>query len=146
MKKCLTRLFKVFAYTVLLFLATNSVAQTVSITGVDPGPYGPGSSIAVQIALNNSSGCLQKTNKFNLYLSDALGSFANQTLIGSYNGFGTNGTYATFINGVIPNVIAGVGYQVRVENHRTGLNKRAFGSIYNWRNAGCGGLCFIYSN
>lgn len=116
MKRCLTRLFKVFAYTVLFFLATNSVAQTVSITGVDSGPYGPGSSIAVKITLNNGSGCLQKTNKFNLYLSDALGNFANQTLIGTYDGFGTNGTYATFINGTIPaNIAPGTGYQVRVQ-------------------------------
>jgi PKD repeat protein len=116
MKRCLTRLLKFFAYTVFLFLATNASAQSVSITGVDPGPYGPGSSIAVKISLNNSSACLQKTNKFNLYLSDALGNFANQTLIGSYNGFGTNGTYATFVNGAIPtNVVPGAGYQVRVQ-------------------------------
>ncbi|WCT10273.1 PKD domain-containing protein [Mucilaginibacter jinjuensis] len=116
MKRSLTRLFNFFAYTVLLFLATNAVAQTVSITGIDSGPYGPGSSIAVKIALNNSAACLQKTNKFNLYLSDANGNFANQTLIGTYDGFGTNGTYATFVNGIIPtNITPGTGYQVRVQ-------------------------------
>lgn len=111
-----TRLYNFLVFIILICSVSNLSAQTVSITAIDPGPYGPGSSIAVRIALDNSTGCLQKTNKFNLYLSDALGNFANQTLIGTYNGFNTNGTYATFINGVIPNnILPGVGYQVRVQ-------------------------------
>jgi PKD repeat protein len=116
MKIRLNGITRFFAVTVLLLAFKSAVAQTVSVTNVDPGPYGQGSSIAVKIAVDNTSGCLQQANKFNLYLSDALGNFTSPTLIGSYNGFGTNGTYATFINGTLPsNIAAGTGYRVRVQ-------------------------------
>ncbi|POY36775.1 hypothetical protein C3K47_10490 [Solitalea longa] len=99
--------FLFFAF--FLFLSTSSLAQTITIGAVDPGPYGNGSSISVPITV---SGCFQIGNKFELYLSDASGSFTNEKLIGSYNGF-----YTTFVNGFIPNgQPAGINYKLRVKS------------------------------
>lgn len=86
--------------------------QTVTIRNVDPGPYGQGSSIAAEITVDETGGNVALTNQYNLYLSDANGNFASQTLIGSFNGFFTG-----FVNGVIPsNTPAGTGYRVRVQS------------------------------
>ncbi|OKS86634.1 hypothetical protein [Mucilaginibacter polytrichastri] len=120
MKRGLKGLSRILTYTILLFAVTNSFAQTVSITNVDPGPYGPGSSIAVKIATPYGANCLKKTNIFNLFLSDASGDFTNETPIGIFNGYGSTngGLYATFVNGTIPTsaqIIQGVAYRVRVK-------------------------------
>jgi PKD repeat protein len=86
--------------------------QTVTIRNVDPGPYGIGSTIAAEITVDETGGNIGLTNRYNLYLSDANGSFASQTLIGSLTGF-----YSGFVNGIIPNNIpAGTGYRVRVQS------------------------------
>src|ERR1700741_3724186 len=83
----------------ILFTVKGAFAQTITIGAVNPGPYTPGSSIAVPITISDASNCIQQNNTYNLYLSDATGNFiAGGTLIGTYTGF-----YASFINGVIPN-------------------------------------------
>jgi hypothetical protein len=104
------RLFFLAIFT--LFTLTGAFAQTITVGTVDPGPYGQGSSIAVPINVNTSAGCINSANTFNLYLSDASGNFSPGTLIGSYTG-----SYATFVNGVIPNgTPAGSGYKVEVKS------------------------------
>ncbi|RFZ94273.1 PKD domain-containing protein [Mucilaginibacter conchicola] len=94
-----------------LLITRVTTAQTITIGAVDAGPYGQGSTIAVPVTIDNTSGCITaSTNTFRLYLSDASGSFASQVQIGSYAGF-----YATFVNGIIPSgTPAGTGYRVRV--------------------------------
>lgn len=93
-----------------LLFCDKIFAQTITIRTLDPGPYGQGSTIGVPINIGSSGGCIQQGNTFNLYLSDANGSFTNQKLIGSFTGF-----YASYVNGVIPNgTPAGTGYRVRV--------------------------------
>ncbi|QQL50898.1 PKD-like domain-containing protein [Mucilaginibacter ginkgonis] len=120
-----------FLSTILMLLSLSSYAQ-VSITELDPGPYTPGSSIAVRISLPTGS-CLDKSNKFTLYLSDANGSFATQTAIGTNSGLNFNGSFATFINAVIPaSTPAGIGYKVRVVTSSpasTGTGSAAFSII-----------------
>jgi hypothetical protein len=97
----------------ILFASTKTYSQTITIGTVDSGPYGQGSSIAVPITINDATGCILQGNVYNLYLSDASGSFASGgTLIGSYAGH-----YTPFINGLIPTTTpAGSGYTVMVKS------------------------------
>lgn len=87
-------------------------AQTITVSAIDPGPYGQGSTIAVPFHTTGGA-CIQQNNKFNLYLSDASGNFTSGgKLIGSYTGF-----YITFINGTIPaGTPAGAGYKVMIKS------------------------------
>jgi hypothetical protein len=104
------RLFFVAIFT--LFTLTGAFAQTITVGTVVPGPYGQGSTISVPVAINDASGCINQSNTFTLYLSDASGNFAPGTPIGSYTGF-----YTPFVNGVIPNgTPAGAGYKVEVKS------------------------------
>jgi len=91
-----------------LFTLGTVFAQTITIGSVDPGPYAPGSSIGVPISVTGT--CVNTTTTYKLYLSNAAGSFAAKTLIGTFTSF-----YTTFVNGVIPpGTPAGNGYQVEV--------------------------------
>jgi len=92
-----------------VFLFTSNVFAQVTIGTVDPGPYTPGSTIAVPFKIPTS--CISQGNQFQLYLSDQNGSFATETLIGTYAGF-----YSTYINGLLPaGLTPGTGYRVRVK-------------------------------
>lgn len=124
------RLTRFLAFLIFALTALRSTAQTVNVTAMDPGPYGPGSTIAVKVQTDNAA-VLQKDNVYNLYLSDANGDFTNEKLIGSYNGFGTNGAFAGFVNGVIPdNTPNGTGYKVRVKTTKPASVGPASGSFY----------------
>ncbi|MCX2493696.1 PKD domain-containing protein [Pedobacter sp. PF22-3] len=91
------------------FLLASNVFAQVNIGIVDPGPYTPGSTIAVPFQVPSS--CTTQGNQFQLYLSDQNGSFAAESLIGSYTGF-----YSTYVNGLLPtNLTPGTGYRVRVK-------------------------------
>jgi len=104
MTKFLPAIFVFF----LLTISIQSRAQ-LSFGTVDAGPYTPGSSIAATFTIGST--CIPIGNVFTLYLSDATGSFAAETAIGTFNGF-----YSTYVNGVIPTtgVPAGTGYRVRI--------------------------------
>ncbi|MGM9476667.1 PKD domain-containing protein [Pedobacter sp. GSP4] len=92
-----------------LFYTSVGFAQ-INIGAVDAGPYTPGSTIGVPISI--SAGCAAQGNQFQLYLSDQNGSFAAETLIGTYTGF-----YTTYVNGILPTGLApGTGYMVRVKS------------------------------
>jgi len=92
------------------FLFTSSAFAQVTLGTIDPGPYTPGSTIAVPF--NIGAGCLAQGNQFQLYLSDQNGNFGAETLIGSYTGF-----YSTYINGKLPAILTpGTGYQVRIKS------------------------------
>jgi PKD repeat protein len=93
-----------------IFLHTSTSSAQVNIGTVDPGPFTPGSTIAVPFTVPAS--CISQGNQFQLYLSDQNGNFATETLIGSYNSF-----YSTYVNGIIPSgLAAGTGYRVRVKS------------------------------
>ena len=99
----------------LVFASVQAQVSQVNNVTIIPGFYTPGSTIAATFTLGTE--CIARTNTFELYLSDATGSFANQTLIGSYASF-----YSTFVNGVIPaNTPAGTGYQLRIRSTSDGL-------------------------
>ncbi len=105
-KKSTKRLFFSIVFTLLAF--GQAFAQTITIGNVDPGPYAPGSSISVPIVVSGQ--CVTTKTTYNLYLSNSSGSFAAQTLIGSFSNF-----YTTFVNGKIPaGAVAGTGYVVKV--------------------------------
>jgi PKD repeat protein len=92
------------------FLYTSTSLAQVNIGTVDPGPFTPGSTIAVPFTVPTS--CILQGNQFQLYLSDQNGNFGAETLIGSYDGF-----YSTFVNGILPTgLAAGTGYRVRVKS------------------------------
>ncbi|WP_233509405.1 PKD domain-containing protein [Pedobacter chinensis] len=93
----------------LLLITTTGFAQ-INIGTVDPGPFTPGSTIAVPF--NIISDCTSQGNTFQLYLSDENGNFGAEKLIGTYNGF-----YSTYVNGLIPatGIIPGTGYKLRIK-------------------------------
>ncbi|MCJ8211543.1 PKD domain-containing protein [Mucilaginibacter sp. RS28] len=105
-----------FAFSICLLFSLVSFAQTVSISAIDLGPYTAGSTIAVRLNLDYTSSSFPKDNVFELWLSDANGSFGAEKKIGTYNGFGINGSYATFINGIIPTDATPGTYAVRVKS------------------------------
>ncbi|WP_166664857.1 PKD domain-containing protein [Pedobacter metabolipauper] len=88
-----------------------AVFAQLTVTNVDPGPYTAGSSITALLDIGSSS-CLRPSNTYELYLSNASGSFAAETRIGRYAGF-----YTPFVNGVIPaGTPAGTGYRIRIKS------------------------------
>lgn len=97
------------------FLSTLLSAQTISIdaTYLSAGPYVSGGSITVPVT---GSALFYSGNTFELYLSDATGSFASETLIGSYSGI-----YADFVNGTLPGGLTpGGNYKVRIKTTSPG--------------------------
>lgn len=106
-----------FTLTLVLFFL-QAKAQ-ITIGTVDPGPYGYGSNITVPITVSTTACLPRLNNKFELYISDALGNFALEQKIGEYAGF-----YTTFINGIIPStlplLIPGDNYKLRVKISGTG--------------------------
>jgi hypothetical protein len=104
---------KRFAFlTIIVFFCqlTGAFSQII-LTVADPGPYTPGSGITAMLELQEGS-CLKPGNVFELYLSDASGSFSNNNRIGTYNGF-----YATFVNGIIPSTAPpGTNYRLQVKS------------------------------
>jgi len=100
----------VWLFFILLGSSSLLKSQTITIdnTNFFTGIYGRGSDVAVPITVN---GCFGDANTFQIYLSDATGSFAAETLIGTYNGF-----FTTFVNGIIPGIAPpGAGYKIRVK-------------------------------
>lgn len=92
-----------------IFLTNFVFSQQLSIVTFTPDTYGNGGSIAVPVSLQ---GCFALDNQFQIFLSDASGSFNNPMQIGSYNGF-----YTEYINGVIPaSTVAGNKYKVRIQS------------------------------
>jgi len=92
------------------FLFTSNVFAQVTIGTVDPGPYTPGSTIAIPFTVPTS--CISQGNQFQLYLSDQNGNFGAETLIGTYAGF-----YSTYVNGILPvGLTPGTGYMVRIKS------------------------------
>src|SRR3569832_2113589 len=95
---CMDRTFTkhFFFLAILLITVTGAIAQTITVGTIDPGPYAPGSTVAVPISLGTTGSCLDiTTNQFMVILSNSSGSFASgTTLLGSYTVF-----YASFVNG-----------------------------------------------
>lgn len=98
-----------FCFAILTLLGyTAGFAQTITLGNIDPGPYAPGSTIAVPITV--SGNCVSTKTTYSLYLSNAGGIFTSPTPIGTFSNF-----YALFVNGVIPaGTPAGTGYVVKV--------------------------------
>ncbi|RYE20820.1 MAG: hypothetical protein EOP51_17025, partial [Sphingobacteriales bacterium] len=93
----------------ILCAVTAPAFAQVNAVSIDPGPYTPGSTIATTFSIDPGA-CYRQGNVFTMQLSDASGSFASPTNIGTYNSF-----YATFINGTIPSgTPVGTGYKVRI--------------------------------
>ncbi|MGZ3761917.1 MAG: PKD domain-containing protein [Mucilaginibacter sp.] len=96
-----------------VFATSSGIAQTISIGTIDPGPYGPGSTIAVPFHVDDSGGCISLNNTFALYMSDALGNFTSTTPVATVSGF-----YATYINYTIPaaGLPPGSGYKFTIKS------------------------------
>jgi len=91
----------------LILFANVASSQQISVAGYTPETYGKGGSITVPVSL---TGCFSLDNQFKMYLSDASGSFATPTQIGSYAGF-----YTRFVNGAIPiGTLTGSNYKVKI--------------------------------
>ena len=102
---------KLFAPLLALLLCSFSGYAQINLTAVDPGPYTPGSSIAVLFSTSAANN-IRPDNQFTLYLSDASGDFSAEVPIGQFKGF-----YNTFVNGRIPaDAPAGMGYRLRIKS------------------------------
>jgi len=94
----------------IFFFGRTATGQTLGIPNFTGGNFTPGSTIGVPFHINSAGGCIQPTNQYNLYLSDASGNFAPGTVIGTISG-----AYATFVNGVIPaGTVPGGSYKVMI--------------------------------
>jgi len=97
---------KVIITFLTIFLTAVVFGQQITIQSISSGTYGAGSSIGVPVQV---LGCFDLNNQFEMYLSDASGSFTSPTKIGSYYGF-----FTPFVNGVIPaGTPAGSNYKIR---------------------------------
>ncbi|RZL13176.1 MAG: hypothetical protein EOO89_18080, partial [Pedobacter sp.] len=106
----MTRRLPVLALLLLILSVTHGYGQGVVISTLDPGPYTPGSSVAALFTIPAATNT-RPDNKFQLYLSDASGSFTSERLIGTFTGL-----YSTFVNGDIPTgTPAGTGYKIRIK-------------------------------
>jgi len=76
---------------------TSVFGQAITISAVDPGPYGAGSTIAVPFHINGTSGCINQDNIFSLYLCNASGTPLSTTPADTIRNF-----YGTFFNYKVP--------------------------------------------
>ena len=102
MNKSFTKsLFFPLLITILSF--SRVFAQTITVSTIDPGPYGTGSTIAIPFHINDASGCIQQNNVFSLYLCNASGTIINNTPLDTIRNF-----YGTFFNYTVPaSLVAG---------------------------------------
>lgn len=115
---------KLLLFLFLLGVSLTIFGQAVTIKNLEVGPYGPGSSIAVSVNIDDTNGTLKTNNIFKLFISDATGSFENAIEIGSYPGF-----YTTFVNGIIPNNLPSGDYKVLVKFANDELNSNVSNTI-----------------
>ncbi len=105
MKRC-------FGLLILISIALISMranGQSITVGSVEAGPYGIGSTISIPVQIGSST-VYNKTQRFELYLSDINGNFSPGILIGQLNGF-----YTSFLNGIIPaGTLAGANYRLKV--------------------------------
>jgi len=114
----------IFSLSLFLTIHLTALSQTISINPVDAGPYGNGSSIAVSIKIDDTSGLLKADNTFRLFISDASGSFSTEKEIGTYPGF-----YTTFVNGIIPAGLPAGNYKVRIKSFAPAVVSQASNDI-----------------
>jgi PKD repeat protein len=101
-------------------------AQTITIGNVDPGPYGPGSTITVPFHVNDASGCIGINNVYSLYMSDASGNFnAAAAPVDTIHAF-----YGTFLNYTLPaNLPAGSNYKFMITSSSLAASSAPSNSI-----------------
>ncbi|MEO8887257.1 MAG: PKD domain-containing protein [Mucilaginibacter sp.] len=99
-----------------IFVGLDTYAQTITIGTIDPGPYAPGSTIAVPFHVDDTGGCIGKDNTYQLYISDALGSFAASTTPVATSA--PNTFYATFLNYILPAGLTPGNYKFMVKATR----------------------------
>jgi PKD repeat protein len=110
MSKIFTK--SIFLLSLITFFAFKSVvAQTITVSAVDPGPYGPGSTIAVPFHINDAGGCINTNNIFNLYLCNAAGTVISATPVSTVTAF-----YAAFLNYTVPAGTPAGTYTFRVKS------------------------------
>jgi len=103
------RIIYLWCLVFFLGLSFKGLSQSIAIGTIDAGPYGRGSDVTVPISIGGS---FKKDNKFELFLSDASGSFASERKIGEFDSH-----FATYVNGVIPGDIApGSDYKLKVRS------------------------------
>ena len=114
------KFIKIFFTLGVVFLSLMGKAfgqYDITFQSIPSGPYGKGSSIAV---LFNPKGVFPINNVYELYLSDADGSFtsaAANTAIGS-----ASTHYITYVNGLIPaNATPSSNYKLKITAKSSGV-------------------------
>jgi len=98
----------------LVFAVAPIFAQTITIGTIDPGPYGPGSTIAIPFHVDDSGGCIDQSNTFQLFMSNAFGVFTNPNPVAVSP---ANTFYSTFFNFTLPTspaLVPGANYQFKI--------------------------------
>jgi large repetitive protein len=98
-----------------MLLGIRGFGQTIQVSAnFNAGNYGKGSSITVPIS---TAGVFDINQKFEIWLSDAAGSFAAAQKIGEFQGF-----FTTFVNGTIPvGTPTGANYRIQVRATTAGV-------------------------
>ncbi len=91
---------------------------------IDPGPYGPGSTIAVPFHINDAGGCIQQSNIFGLYLCNSSGTIIKTTPLATINSF-----YGTFFNYTVPAGLAAGNYTFIVQGSSPAIASAASNTI-----------------
>ena len=86
-----------FSVLITIFSWSQAFGQTLTVGAIDPGPYGPGSTIAVPFHINDAGGCIQQNNVFGLYLCNSSGTIIKTTPLDTIRNF-----YGTFFNYSVP--------------------------------------------
>ena len=119
MFQLLTNPMKRHLYFILLIgfmlLGIRGFGQTIQVgANFNAGNYGKGSSITVPIS---TAGVFDINQKFEIWLSDASGSFVAAQKIGEFQGF-----FTTFVNGTIPvGTPTGANYKIQVRATTAGV-------------------------
>jgi large repetitive protein len=114
----------IFSVLITIFSLSGVFGQTLTIGSVDPGPYGPGSTIAVPFHIDDSGGCIQRNNVFSLYLCNASGMIIQATALDTIRNF-----YGTYFNYTVPSTLAAGTYSFVMKSSSPAITSAASGTI-----------------
>src|SRR6202012_2420528 len=113
-----------FSVVIILFSLPNVFGQTLTVSTIDPGPYGPGSTIAVPFHINDAGGCIKQDNVFSLYLCNSAGTVIQPTALDTIRNF-----YGTFFNYTVPSSLAAGTYTFIVKSSDPAVTSAASNTV-----------------
>lgn len=113
-----------FSVLITILSLSDVFGQTLTISNIDPGPYGPGSTIAIPFHVNDSGGCIQQSNVYSLYLCNASGTIIKPTPIDTIRNF-----YGTFFNYNVPSTLTPGNYTFIIKSSNPAVASAVSGAV-----------------